>query len=311
VFSVAYISVVANNDAEVDRLYQLPLDEFTAARNALAKEVAKSSKGDADEIRRLVKPPLAAWAINQVYWKARPAYHALAAASNALKSAHGAVLSGKHTDLRAAGKAHEEALDAVLKTALTLIEQSGGTVTDATKQAVMTTLHGLAASTDRPGRLSRTLQPGGFELLAGLPLGAAASRGPAQSERSESKGTLEKAPVKTKKDDRQTKAMAKAKDTLAAATRVERSAEQTAKRDEFEAARLTRDYERAKEQLAAAQAALEEAQERHEKAGADAETISRKKDVAVRRARESGAALASARVRTESARADLAELEDR
>ena len=25
-------------DTEIDRLYQLPLDEFTAARNALAKE---------------------------------------------------------------------------------------------------------------------------------------------------------------------------------------------------------------------------------------------------------------------------------
>jgi hypothetical protein len=301
---------VVGQDAEIDRLYQLPLEEFTAARNALAKEVAKSSKPDAEEIRRLVKPPLAAWAINQVYWKARPSYHALAAASNALKSAHGAVLSGKPADLRAAGKAHEDALDAVLKAALALVEQSGGTVTDATKQAIMTTLHGLAASTDRPGRLSRTLQPGGFELLAGLPLGAAAARGgaPAPAARP---APPAKEPATSKKDDRQTRAIAKAKDTLAAATRVERAAEQTAKRDEFEAARLTRDFERATKQLAAATTALEEAQEQHEKAEADLETVSRKKDVAVRRARESGGALATARVRTESARVDLAEVEGR
>lgn len=301
-------------DSEVDRLYQIPLEDFTAARNALAKEVAKSSKPDAEEIRRLVKPPLAAWAINQVYWKARPAYHGLAAASAALKSAHGAVLSGKHADLRAAGKAHEEALDAVLKTAMTLVAQAGGTVTDATKQAIMTTLHGLATSTDPPGRLSRTLQPGGFELLAGLPLSAAASRGAASAPAARTPSAVREpatAPGKSKKDDRHTRAIAKAKDTLAAATRVERSAEQTAKRDEFEAARLSRDHERANQQLAAAKTALEEAQEHFEKSEIELETLARKKDSAVRRARESGTALATARVRTESARADLAELEDR
>jgi HrpA-like RNA helicase len=298
-------------DAEINGLYQLPLEEFTAARNALAKDVAKSSKAEADEIRRLVKPPLAAWAINQVYWKARPAYHALAASANALKAAHAAVLSGKHADLRAAGKAHEDALDAVLKTALTLVGQSGGTVTDATKQAIMTTLHGLAASTDPPGRLSKTLQPGGFELLAGLPTGSALSRAAAASAPATPPAARAKEPAKGTKDTRQTKAIAKAKDTLASATRAERLAEQAAKRDEFEAARFTRDHERATQQLAAAKEALEAAQDAHEKAESNLETIARKKDVAVRRARESGTALASARVRTESARADLAELEER
>src|SRR6201999_142931 len=113
----------------------------------------------AEDIRTLTKPPLAAWAINQVYWKARPAYHALTASAAALRTAHAAVMSGKTADLRAAGKAHEEALDAVSKTALTLVQQSGGIVTDATKQAIVTTLHGLANNTDPPGRLSRTLQP--------------------------------------------------------------------------------------------------------------------------------------------------------
>ena len=73
-------------DTEIDRLYQLPLDEFTAARNALAKEVA-GPRSRMPEIRRLVqKPPLAAWAINQVYWQARPAYHALSASAAALRT---------------------------------------------------------------------------------------------------------------------------------------------------------------------------------------------------------------------------------
>ena len=38
---------------QIDRLYQLPLDEFTAARNALAKEAGAAGA----QIRTLQKPP--------------------------------------------------------------------------------------------------------------------------------------------------------------------------------------------------------------------------------------------------------------
>ena len=56
-------NVVAKNlDEQTDRLYQLPLDQFTAARNALAKEAGSEGAS----IKQLVKPPLAAWAVNQL-----------------------------------------------------------------------------------------------------------------------------------------------------------------------------------------------------------------------------------------------------
>src|SRR6476620_5956159 len=108
-------------DAEIDRLYQVAPAEFTAARNALAKQAG----ADAPAVRRLAKPPVAAWAINQVYWKDRGTYDALIDASGALRQAHKAVLAGRRADLRAAGKAHEEAIDAALKAALSALEQSG------------------------------------------------------------------------------------------------------------------------------------------------------------------------------------------
>ena len=54
-------------ESEIDRLYQLAPDEFTAARNALAK----SAGPDAAAVKRLTKPPIAAWAVNQVYWQHR------------------------------------------------------------------------------------------------------------------------------------------------------------------------------------------------------------------------------------------------
>ena len=56
-------------DDQIDRLYQLPLDEFTSARNALAKEAGP----EAAAIKRLEKPNTAAWAINQLFWKDREA----------------------------------------------------------------------------------------------------------------------------------------------------------------------------------------------------------------------------------------------
>jgi hypothetical protein len=150
-------------ETEIDRLYQLPPADFTAARNALAKEAGADGAG----IRALAKPPLAAWAVNQVYWKRRDVYDALIAASNDLRKLHKAVLSGRHADIREAGRTHDAAVDAALKAAIAILRDDGHPATDATRQAIVTTLRALP-SDESPGRLTRTLQPGGFEMLAGL-----------------------------------------------------------------------------------------------------------------------------------------------
>jgi hypothetical protein len=52
---------------EPDDLYALPLEEFTAARNELARSL--KAAGDADEaarVKKLKKPPVSAWAVNQL-----------------------------------------------------------------------------------------------------------------------------------------------------------------------------------------------------------------------------------------------------
>jgi hypothetical protein len=313
-------------DDQIDRLYQLPLDEFTSARNALAKEVGK----DGVEVRQLPKPPLPAWAINQVYWTERPIYDALAAAASALREAHAAVLAGKRADLRAAGKAHEDALDAVLKKALAVLADTGHPASDATKQAIASTLRALPGADDRAGRLARTLQPGGFEMLAGLPLGPSHATGrgepsPAESasragrkaerglsdadrtKQAEARGRPE--PAREKKDAQRATALAKAREAVAAAARLERTAEQSASREEFEAGRATREAERAETRVAEARSAFEAAREALKEAEREAAAAARKKEGAARRVRETADALARARVRTESAQADLARLE--
>ena len=79
-------------ETEIDRLYQLPVEEFTPARNALAK----SSAGDAARIRALHKPPIAAWAVNQLYWQHGDVWNELIAAAENARKAHRAVLAGRY-----------------------------------------------------------------------------------------------------------------------------------------------------------------------------------------------------------------------
>ncbi len=294
-------------DAKIDELYQGPPEAFTEARNALAKEYGK----DGAEIRRLQKPPAAAWAINMVYWQRRAAYDALMAAASSLRAAHTAVLAGKRADLRAAGKAHEDAFEAFLKTALALLAAAGQPASDGTKQAIANTLRALPSSSERPGRLSQTLQPGGFELLAGLPAGGAVQRPPKPSPSPRPAPASRATPAAESRAEQaeHAKAIARAKDAAAEAARAEKAADQNARREEFEAARAARDSERAERSLAEARAALDAAQLAVDDAQEAATAALRKKEAAGRRVRESADALARARVKTQTAQAELARVD--
>src|SRR5215831_3302075 len=169
-----------SRDAEIDRLYQLPLDEFTSARNALAK-----GGKDTAAIRALAKPPVAAWAVNQLYWQDRRAWDALVDAADNLRRVNKAVLAGRGGDVRAAGAAHDAAVRDALKATLDRLAAGAHPVTDATRQAVLNTLRALPAD-EPPGRLTRVLQPGAFEQLAGLTIATAA---PARKATKATKGT--------------------------------------------------------------------------------------------------------------------------
>ncbi len=284
-------------DTDIDRLYQLPPDEFTAARNALAKDAG----ADGADVRRLAKPPIAAWAVNQIYWKRRDIYDALIAASSELRKLHKAILSGRRADIREAAKVHGEAIDAALKAALGILGEEGHPVTDATRQAILTTLRALPAD-DPPGRLTRTLQPGGFEMLAGLSIAGPKSGGGKRSFRLKAEATKAEAtkttqakspaPAKARTDP---KAAAQANAAHEAAARAVREAEQAASRAEFEAARLTREAAKAAKEVEEEREALETARQALEDAKAAAATTARARETAERRAKEAERALDAAR----------------
>ena len=148
-------------DAEIDALYQGPLDAFTDARNALAKSAKRA------DIKTLQKPSLPAWAVNQLFWHRQPVIDRLVKAAEAVRLEHGKTLAGKAADIRAAEQAHRDAVKDALAEARTALGEAGHPLTAATLDAVRDTLQVLP-SPEANGRLTRPLAPQGFAALAGF-----------------------------------------------------------------------------------------------------------------------------------------------
>ncbi len=281
---------MASIESQIDHLYQLPAGEFIAARNALAK----SAGGNAADVRRLAKPSLPAWAINQLYWKRRADYDALVKAATDLRKIHKAILGGQHGDLRDATKEHDAAIDRALKTTLALLANEGQPVTDATRQAILTTLRALPAD-EAPGRLTHALQPGGFEMLTGLSISPVRSgnfRGkvePAQARPAPGAKGVARGKAAPKEDARERQ---KAKEAAAKAARELRVAQHEAQREEFEAARAAREAEKAVRAVERAREAVDAAQAELEEAERNAREAERTRDATRRRAEAAAAAVA-------------------
>jgi hypothetical protein len=288
-------------DREIDRLYQLPLDEFTSARNALAK----GAGAEASRVKTLAKPPVAAWAVNQLFWRNPDVWNALVEAAENARRAHKAVLSGRAGDVRAATKVHDDAVDEAVKATLGVLAADGHPVSDATKHAIATTLRALPGD-EPPGRLTRVLQPGGFEVLAGLSLARGAA---ANAPKPAPTHATHPARTDTSASKVNAKALTRAREAVAAATRAVQEAEQGARRAEFESVRTTRDEERAAKAVGHARDAVTEATAALERAEASAQAAIRHREDAARRADEAKQAVARARSRAEAAAQDLKKIE--
>lgn len=152
-------------NSEIDELYRRPLAEFTAARNALAKRLGKTDP----PLKDLQKPSVAAWAVNQLFWRERPTYDGLIQSSERLRAEHRNLLAGKPSNIRDAEKAHRDAIRSASEKVKAILAESDEASTPATLMAVAETLEALP-SADAPGRLTRPLKPSGFEALTGVPV---------------------------------------------------------------------------------------------------------------------------------------------
>jgi hypothetical protein len=156
-------------ETDVDALFQLPVAEFTGARNALAAQLKKNGRGDeAVKVKALAKPSVSAWAVNQLYWDHREAFDQLIALGERF---HKAQKSGKVADMRTALDARREALTELSELATSLLRDAGHNPAPDTIHRITTTLEGIsvyASRSDGPrlGRLMSDVDPPGFESLA-------------------------------------------------------------------------------------------------------------------------------------------------
>jgi hypothetical protein len=154
--------MTASHDETIDRLYQIPLDEFTAARNALAKDAGAR----APEIRKLEKPNLAAWAVNQLYWRARKTYDELIESAEGLRAEQRKQLGGKSANVTIAEARHKGVLQKAKQAAREFLG-SVGAASDPVMTAISETLDALPGG-DPPGRLTKPIRRVGFGALDGL-----------------------------------------------------------------------------------------------------------------------------------------------
>jgi hypothetical protein len=155
----------------VERLYGLPLDEFTAARDAEARRLRDEGDREAAEaLRRLPKPTLAAWTVNQLARREPDAIQGLLEAGEALRAAQAAVMGGGDpSGLREAGRAERDAVDALVDLARSLLSEAGRG--EGPLERVRETLQAAAGDEAvrvevRSGRVVREHRPSGLGAFA-------------------------------------------------------------------------------------------------------------------------------------------------
>src|SRR5438045_1264821 len=149
-------------DDAVAELFQKPHDEFVAERKRLQGELkATGDKAGASRIAKLGRPPISAWAVNQLWWQAQDQFEKLYETAERLRDG----------DL-AGTAAHREAIAALRAKASEILVESGHAASEGTLRRIATTLTALAATggwdPDPPGALTEDRDPPGFEA-AGIP----------------------------------------------------------------------------------------------------------------------------------------------
>jgi hypothetical protein len=183
--------VPASLDNEIDRLYSKPLAEFTAARDAMARDLRKTGdKASADAVKALRKPTVSAWAINQLARRERMKIRSLLVAGERLRSAHAELLGGgRPAKVTEASDTEREAISHLVSSAAKILSDGGHSPSESTLERVATTLRAAAVDDEERtalerGRLTRDLDPSGFGPigLTAVPTRERAKRGRARAD---------------------------------------------------------------------------------------------------------------------------------
>jgi hypothetical protein len=177
----------------------LPRDEFLRARDAMSKELKAAGDGDAaEEIKKLRKPTVAAWALNRLARTRSADLDRLIEAGEDLSKLQRKAVSGvSREDLRSASTARRRSIDALVAAAEEELREVGQPVTRQTLDRVAQTLEAIAVDESarelvRRGVLEKELSPeAGFGDLSGLSLVAP----PREKEKAPARGARESRPA--------------------------------------------------------------------------------------------------------------------
>ena len=291
---------------DVEALFQLPLGEFTAARNALAGRLKKAGDtAEAERVKTMTKPSVPAWAVNQLFWKHRIVFDRLLDAGERFRKAQTAQLAGKSSDLRAPLEARRAALSELSSHAARLLAEAGNTGGPDTMRRITTTLEALSTyagipDTPQPGRLVDDVQPPGFEALAALvPQTGRAERGggptriipfenkkPARTHTGRKGGDDDKARETERKAE-----IAAAKEAIQNAERTLRDARKAAQRAEEELKKAAAVAKEADEEKHTAEQQLEQATARADDARKKARAVAASAEAAAQEVEDAERAL--------------------
>ncbi|HEX6702776.1 MAG TPA: hypothetical protein VF101_18765 [Gaiellaceae bacterium] len=263
-------------DEQIDRLYSLPLDEFTRARDELARVARQEGDGArAAEVKQLRKPSLPAWVVNQLARQRELDMQRLVKAGERLASAQAEAIRAQSGDaFLEARRDQQHALEALAARAREILAEAGRG--SAMVDRVLATLRAGSSTEDgRPllksGRLTEELEPPGFEALAGFDLPPAPLR-PRPAKKAAPTPAVPKAPPPSPAASQPRRAqvtdarrrlrdlredLQRSEKRAAAAERRAAQLREQLEAAEADAGRLDEERRRAEEELAAAERDLE------------------------------------------------------
>jgi hypothetical protein len=141
---------------EIDRLYALPLDEFTRERDELAKRLRKDGDSDAAaEVKALKKPSVAAWAVNQVRRDRPDDVRRLLDVTEELHRVYGGLSSaGARERLGEAADMQRDLIRDLVRCAQQLLQAGGHSASEQTLGKVADTLRAAALDEELRDHLS-------------------------------------------------------------------------------------------------------------------------------------------------------------
>jgi hypothetical protein len=233
-------------DEAIDELYGVDLAAFVAERSRLVRELRQlGDHADAEQLAKLRKPTVFAWALNQLARRERREVDLLLDAGHRLREAQAGVLRGAdRAEFEQARQTERDALRRLEGAAARLLAQERGGSSPTLLAQIAATLRNAAVSEEgrellARGRFVAPLESQGFGALAGLaPASSPFARNTQKStaeERRKAKAALREARARVRELERVARAAeAAAEELRRRAAEAQRAAEEA--RDAAEAA---------------------------------------------------------------------------